>query len=154
MASVLQQLQNALTAVSDSLLLVVYIFIQAVMPSSKVKPSDVAAEAKKTYIPYIKKNFAPKWPAHSWLVADSSVMKCKPPAQELRCRMSIYLPIKLYSSFISHLNSAVLEGDPIDVALELGVTVNKVERVVLVNMANDKRAGGDWEAGSHKPVFS
>ncbi len=41
----------------------------------------------------------------------------------------------------------MVQGDPIDVALELAVTIEKKERVVLVNAANEKRAGGDWEAG-------
>lgn len=43
---------------------------------------------------------------------------------------------------------AVIEGDPVDVAIELGITIGKPDNVALVNMANDKRAGGDWEAGA------
>lgn len=42
----------------------------------------------------------------------------------------------------------MIEGDPVDVAIELGVTIGKPDNVALVNMANDKRAGGDWEAGT------
>jgi len=33
------------------------------------------------------------------------------------------------------------------VALELAITIDKPGGVALVNMANDKRPGGDWEAG-------
>lgn len=32
-------------------------------------------------------------------------------------------------------------------ALELAITIDKPDGVALVNMANDKRPGGDWEAG-------
>jgi hypothetical protein len=42
---------------------------------------------------------------------------------------------------------AAIEGDPVDVALELAITIDKPDGVALVNMANDKRPGGDWEAG-------
>lgn len=41
----------------------------------------------------------------------------------------------------------MIEGDPVDVALELAVTIEKPGGVALVNMANDKKPGGDWEAG-------
>lgn len=47
--------------------------------------------------------------------------------------------------------AAVIEGDPVDVAIELGITISKPDQVALVNMANDKRAGGDWEAGESPP---
>jgi hypothetical protein len=44
---------------------------------------------------------------------------------------------------------AAIEGDPVDVALELAITIEKPGKVALVNMANDKRPGGDWEAGMY-----
>lgn len=47
---------------------------------------------------------------------------------------------------------AVIEGDAVDVAIELGITIGKPDQVALVNMANDKRAGGDWEAGKFRYV--
>lgn len=114
------------------------------MPATKIKPSDIAAEAKKQYIPYIKKNLT-TYPAHSWLVADSSGMRCPPTAQQQRCRMSVFQPSD--DSIIVDRIIAVIEGDPADVALDLAVTLGKVGMVALVNMANEKRAGGDWEAG-------
>lgn len=52
-----------------------------------------------------------------------------------------YFLAKAYSA------SAAIEGDPVDVALELAITIDKPDGVALVNMANDKRPGGDWEAG-------
>jgi hypothetical protein len=63
------------------------------MPPAKVKPSDVAAEAKKTYIPYIESKFPEQWPAHSYLIPESTRMRCEPPAQPLRCRMSKYMTL-------------------------------------------------------------
>lgn len=59
--------------------------------------------------------------------------------------MSTFIAVKN----LTHINTilAVIEGDPVDVAIELGITIGKPDQVALVNMANDKRAGGDWEAG-------
>jgi hypothetical protein len=121
------------------------------MPPAKVKPSDVAAEAKKTYIPYIESKFATKWPAHSWLIPESARIIPGPPEERKRCRMS-KCEKNLLTGFVSYKNLAVLEGDPVDVALELGITIDKPDGVVLVNMANDKRPGGDWEAGMDLPL--
>ncbi|OBT54728.1 hypothetical protein VE04_03974 [Pseudogymnoascus sp. 24MN13] len=106
------------------------------MPPARVKPSDVAAEAKKTYIPYIESKLSEQWPAHSYLVPESTRMRCDPPSQPSRCRMT------------------AIEGDPVDVALELAITIDKPDGVALVNMANDKRPGGDWEAGVLAPEES
>lgn len=63
------------------------------MPPARVKPSDVAAEAKKTYIPYIESKLSEQWPAHSYLVPESTRMRCDPPSQPSRCRMSKWLCI-------------------------------------------------------------
>ncbi len=37
------------------------------MPSSKPKPSEVAAETKRHYIPVIRRDYAHQWPTHSYL---------------------------------------------------------------------------------------
>jgi hypothetical protein len=59
------------------------------MPPAKIKPSDIAAEAKRQYIPYIEEKFASVWPAHSYLIVDSAAqIPCDPPTNRLRCRMS------------------------------------------------------------------
>lgn len=118
------------------------------MPPAKVKPSDVAAEAKKTYIPYIEANFAATWPAHSYLIPDSNIMRCEAPGERKRCRMSMSSGHSVPA--YTNTRTAVIEGDAVDVAIELGITIGKPDQVVLVNMANDKRAGGDWEAGKFR----
>lgn len=59
------------------------------------------------------------------------------------------MAIMYYTYFITNAYSAsaAIEGDPVDVALELAITIDRPDGVALVNMANDKRPGGDWEAG-------
>jgi hypothetical protein len=57
------------------------------MPVAKPKPSEIAAEAKKTYIPYIKEKWGEKWPPHSFLVSDSYNMRCPPKQNKHRCRI-------------------------------------------------------------------
>ena len=59
---------------------------------------------------------------------------------------------------------AVIDGDPVDVALDWYETEcssasrsgasphdNEPVRIPIVNMANEKRAGGDWESGLLAP---
>jgi hypothetical protein len=56
------------------------------MPS-KSKAPEIAAEAKKVYIPYIKQNY-PQWETTSYLIADSALqMRCSPAQPPLRCRI-------------------------------------------------------------------
>lgn len=112
------------------------------MPPSKPKPSEIAAEAKRSYIPYIVQKF-PELPPRSFLHADSD---------QIRVAQANRIPSK-------KLRVAVIDGDLVDVALDwqeyecktkmkLG---QKVKPVPLVNMANEKRAGGDWESGLLAP---
>jgi hypothetical protein len=59
------------------------------MPS-KPKAPEIAAEAKKVYIPYIKQNY-PHWDTTSYLIADSgSQMLCQPALEPLRCRIGTW----------------------------------------------------------------
>ncbi|KAI9723755.1 MAG: hypothetical protein M1812_001055 [Candelaria pacifica] len=114
------------------------------MPQAKPKPSEVAAEAKKTYIPYIEQRL-PEYPIKSYLHPDSSDIRVAPDVgQEKRLRV------------------AVIDGDPVEVALdwyEYNVNTQQKElsdgatipRIPIVNMANEKRAGGDWESGLMAP---
>lgn len=57
------------------------------------------------------------------------------------------------------LRVAVIDGDPVDVALDWHDSNVKTsagkgrenERIPVVSMANEKRAGGDWESGLLAP---
>ena len=55
------------------------------MPPSKPKPSEIAAEAKKTYIPYIRQNYNTQWPAQSFL-CHSDALVAQPPQVTRHCR--------------------------------------------------------------------
>ena len=48
------------------------------MPPSKPKPSEIAAEAKKTYIPYIRQNLSSHWPSTSYLCPSESMIAGQP----------------------------------------------------------------------------
>ncbi|KAF2814878.1 uncharacterized protein BDZ99DRAFT_515643 [Mytilinidion resinicola] len=110
------------------------------MPPMRPKPSEIATEAKKTYIPYIQRDM-PTCPPHSILYGDSSQIHVAPEkrtAQRLRV--------------------AVFDGDPVDVALDWynsnlkdPARAQSTARIPVVNMANEKRAGGDWESGLIAP---
>lgn len=109
------------------------------MPPSKPKPSEIAAEAKRIYMPYIWKNFL-KDPTTSYLYPDSTAIRLQPVQPQYRCRV------------------AVVEGDPVDYALSWYqyISTNSsgssdIKRIPVVNMANEKRAGGDWESGAMAP---
>ena len=113
------------------------------MPPSRLKPSELAVEAKRTYIPYIER-MLPQYPARSFVYVDSSLIQVAPSLRRER-----------------RLRIAVIDGDPIEVALDWyeanvksarnslqgGGPVAELSRIPVVNMANEKRAGGDWEAG-------
>jgi hypothetical protein len=51
----------------------------------------------------------------------------------------------------------MIEGDPVDVALDWARTQQKPGQppplIPIINMANDKRPGGDWEASSSIYTF-
>lgn len=115
------------------------------MPLAKPKPSEIAAEAKKTYIPYVEQKL-PEYPRKSVLHLDSSSLRITP-----------------RQSNESRLRVAVIDGNPVDVALDwyeynaknpaatINSAVQSVKRIPVVNMANEKRAGGDWESGLMAP---
>lgn len=116
------------------------------MPQIKPKPSEIAAEAKRTYIPYIEQRM-PQFPAKSFLHAETKS-----------------LSIDSNKTLEKRLRVAVIDGDPVDVALgwsDSNVRTSEQEnqhslgreaaRIPLVSMANEKRAGGDWESGLMAP---
>jgi len=108
------------------------------MPQPKPKPSEIAAEAKKQYIPYIQQHMTQFRP-HSFFFADSASAPVNP---ALRSRQKVKF--------------AVIDGDPVDIAIDWYDFVSQksthpVPRIPVVNMANEKRAGGDWESGLVAP---
>lgn len=115
------------------------------MPQAKSKPSDIASEAKKTYTPYIQSHF-PHWPPISISYTDSTKLRLTPRSNSGR-----------------KLRVAVIDGDPVDVALDWHAANSKdpaPSRVTssakggsipVISMANEKRAGGDWESGLIAP---
>ncbi|RDW73661.1 hypothetical protein BP5796_07103 [Coleophoma crateriformis] len=100
------------------------------MPSSRPKPSEVAVEAKREFIPYIKHHFAKEWPTHSYLCYSESLPRSQPDRSR-HCRFAFY------------------ERDPVDVALDWYEADGNSIPVIMP--ANEKRPGGDWEAGVMSP---
>lgn len=115
------------------------------MPPAKPKPSDVASEAKRVYIPYIAQNM-PMYPPASDQIPDSA-----------------YFPVGADKRGRHRLRVAVVDGDPVDVALDwqqlnagsnaaaAAAAAAAAPRIPAVNMANEKRPGGDWESGLLAP---
>ncbi|PQE06954.1 Mitochondrial chaperone bcs1 protein [Rutstroemia sp. NJR-2017a WRK4] len=100
------------------------------MPPAKLKPSEIAAEAKKTYIPYIRHTFT-QWPIVSYL-CHSDTLKDQP----------VQTPRQYTFAF--------LERDAVDLALEWASSENHPIPVIMP--AHEKRPGGDWEAGVSKDL--
>lgn len=117
------------------------------MPPAKPKPSDIAAEAKRIYLPFIEQTM-PRLPTRSSLHVELDKL-CSPSDGKASARRP---------------RVAVIDGDPVDVALDWyetecnsasksGASLHDIEpvRIPIVNMANEKRAGGDWESGLLAP---
>ncbi|MCJ1475087.1 hypothetical protein MMC13_003747 [Lambiella insularis] len=117
------------------------------MPPLKPKPSEIAAEAKRTYLPYIEQHY-PQYPARSFLHPDSSRMRLTSGLATQQRRLRV----------------AIIDGDPIDVALDWyesehdahsgSLSLPKQQDatpIPVVSMANEKRPGGDWESGVMAP---
>ncbi|KAB8293295.1 hypothetical protein EYC80_007624 [Monilinia laxa] len=100
------------------------------MPPSKPKPSEIAAEAKKTYIPYIR-SACPQWPTTSYLCHSDSLRD----QQITESRQYTF---------------AFLERDPVDLALEWAASENN-QPIPVIMPAHERRPGGDWEAGVMQP---
>ncbi|CAI6338848.1 unnamed protein product [Periconia digitata] len=109
------------------------------MSPVRPKPSEIAAEAKRTWLPFIWQNYV-RDPKTSYLYPDT-------------------LAVKVSSDKRSYHRTrvAVMEGDPVTYAL--GWYQNAIrdpahrncKRIPVVNTANEKRAGGDWESGLMAP---
>jgi len=99
------------------------------MPPAKHKPSEIAAEAKKSWIPYLRdpQNNS-EWSLSSFL-----------------CYSDYIPPRSLGESERKNIRFAFYDRDPIDVALDWAVS--ETYKIPVIMPANDKRPGGDWEAG-------
>lgn len=102
------------------------------MLQTKPKPSGIVAEARKIYIPYIE-NRMPEYPARSILVYDSAKIHIRSERKLKRIPRVV-----------------VIDKDPVDVVLncykygrENGTVTLSALRMPVVNMASEKRAGGD-----------
>lgn len=110
------------------------------MPMSRPRPSEVAAEAKRVYHPYIAQRM-PDNPAYSIAYPDCSILQIENPGVR-RCRLRV----------------AIEDADPVDVAISWTQSLiedptdsSAAKDVAIVNMANEKRPGGDWESGIIAP---
>jgi hypothetical protein len=127
--------------------------IEIRMPPSKPKPSEIAVEAKKSYIPYIRTNFSTQWPSTSYLCHSESVRS--PPgnaALRINPRFGISYKVIYLRENCSFL-TAFYARDPVDLALDWSDPSDAQQNpplkpVVVIMPANEKRPGGDWEAGT------
>jgi hypothetical protein len=110
------------------------------MPQSKTKASDVAIEAKRIYIPQIARDM-PSCPPRSLLHSDAALI---PVAEDFRSCGRPRVTVEDY--------------DPIDIAIHWKDENRKLRygnepprEIPVVNMANERRAGGDWESALVAP---
>jgi hypothetical protein len=107
------------------------------MPQARPKPSEIAAEAKRVWMPYIWKNY----------IRDSKTSYLYPDATQIR--------INLDKRSSQRTRVAVMEGDPVTYALGWYQSIANADpdckRIPVINVANEKRAGGDWESGLMAP---
>lgn len=109
------------------------------MVHSRTRPSDIASAAKKRYIPHLEKNFS-SYLQGSIMIADTSSMKVNPNSKTPNGRPRV----------------TVEPYDPVDCAIHLKDWYTKhhqdaARMVAVVNTANEKRPGGDWESGLTAP---
>ena len=116
------------------------------MPQTKSKPSEIAAEAKRLYIPHVIQTY-PQFPARSMAYSDTTKLRISSSAE-----------------YIRKLRVAVIDGDPVDVALDwhdsncketptgsIGKSTIAGASIPVVCMANERRAGGEWESSTIAP---
>ncbi|KAI2631097.1 hypothetical protein GGS21DRAFT_163654 [Xylaria nigripes] len=96
----------------------------------KPKAADVAAETKRYYIPVILREYSHQWPTQSYLFQK--------PIEQISLQ-------PLGPSLCSSPEFYICAGDPVDFAIDWRERVQT--RIPFICMANDKRAGGDWETG-------
>ena len=107
------------------------------MPPSRPKPSEIAVEAKRIWMPHIWKHY----------IRDSKTSYLYPDSAQIR--------INVDKRSSQRTRVAVMEGDPVNYALgwyQSAVNADPdCKRIPVINVANEKRAGGDWESGLMAP---
>lgn len=97
---------------------------------SKPKPSEVASETKKYYIPLIKQEHKTQWPTSSYI--------CHQPL--------VSLTFSTRPADINPPHFYVCHGDPVDTTINW--QAQSSARIAFICAANDRRPGGDWETGA------
>ncbi|KAL6870417.1 hypothetical protein J3F83DRAFT_760920 [Trichoderma novae-zelandiae] len=107
--------------------------------SSKVRPSDVAADTKRNFIPLVKANYAEMFPPYSVLyrqpTAQLDVPRRKPSTRPPMFRVEYGDPVMraIYYAAMETETSEAAGGPRV--------------RIPFICAANDRRPGGDWETG-------
>lgn len=94
---------------------------------SRQKPSEIALEAKRKYMPSLEQS--DQWSPYmcgSVLIKDTAE-----------------IPVASTSRTFGRPRVTVEDGDPVNVV----IGGRSFGQIALVNTANEKKAGGDWESG-------
>ncbi|RSL64510.1 hypothetical protein CEP54_004675 [Fusarium duplospermum] len=107
--------------------------------SSRVRPSEVAADTKRNFIPLVKKNYGDIFPPYSYLyrqpIAQLAIQRQKPSTRPPTFTIEVGDPVMkalTYAAMDTQASEAV--GGP------------RV-RIPFICAANERRPGGDWETG-------
>ncbi|KAF2459564.1 hypothetical protein BDY21DRAFT_282318 [Lineolata rhizophorae] len=105
------------------------------MAPGRARPSEIALQAKKFYHQRVE-HLHPEWPVSSVLVADSDSIR-----------------VNVGRSPFPRPRVAVFDGYPVDIAFlwqDEEATPDQTA-IPILNMAHDRRPGGDWESGTMGP---
>jgi hypothetical protein len=97
------------------------------MPQSKPKPSEIALEAKRRYLPALESSA--QW--HDYMCGSCLI------------KDTAEIPIDADKRRFGRPRVTVEDNDPVNVV----IGAQQYGSMVLVNTANEKKAGGDWESG-------
>lgn len=111
------------------------------MPHSRPKASEMAAQVKRGFNEWIAK-YMPDTPVHSYLHPDSSAIRVPHESRnrQHRCRVTV-CDRDLVETAVSWYEAN--KNDP--------RWTHSAKPIPIVNMANEKRPGGDWESGLIAP---
>jgi hypothetical protein len=107
------------------------------MPQPKTKASDIAIEAKRVYFPQIARVMPTAY------------------ARSICHPNSTHLPVRSDVKSCGRPRVTVQDCDPVDLAITWNDEIHKYDastpQIPVVNMANERRAGGDWESALVAP---